>query len=1238
MMPEGSIFEKIRRSGGRQTLRQRGAALVVVLSVLVLLSILLMAFFSAVETDSHSSSANRQLISLRQLSDLPLQIVQTQIRAATTAGQEGSLEQSTNTWTSQPGLLRLFNNTGELVRAYKLYSSSTLDEESMDFLPTEISPDWVGEPNRWVNLNAPFRPVLQPEGVVYPILNPAATDWASGLAIEADPGGLEDASMPVEWLYVLEDGRVVAFDDLTPASPPVGRIAFWTDDETCKININTAGERTMWDRPRAWHEKREIYGRNQPSTGEYNAYPGHPATVSLSAALGRALDGETQNSIAEAMLSLTPRYRWGGSENATRTIWDRDADWRAGSPTNTNKKDRLYATSSEFLVDVTRELQDARLIESVKHSGFLLTESSRAPELNLFGMPRVGIWPIDVSAARRTVYDQLIARCLTIGGTPYFFQRSNPLANNEADAIPRNRELLDYLDRLTQRPINGFGDSFQAKWGTEERRQILTQIFDFIRGATNLSDTSRNPEDYHKQFTPAFNMRRGFVVPTKIPDWETQGLGRAPVMTHAAVVFYAYGQENLEPDPANPPDLRTDVHALLWFNFFDPMQGMAPTSTVYRIRVNGNPFGLASAGSPGPFADLAWKGNESDQFWFPRTNQLVDWGGYHGMLIQAGSATTGFADYAFHSVNPVEISGDLMNMRGGVLEIELIENHTGVVLQKYTLEFPNADDLPVPSLWGGFLNGTGMAATSNPNFYAGMNPLHFSERRFDRPLDMGDQAAPSDPPGGPPRRLRSNLIFGRRNETKRPVDVTRTMELRDGDARLIAGLDEVPANYFVPGEGYFTPGTYLTGSLASSPAQIYPNDRSAITAQYGKHVDVNFVPAAGEHRGIVLPKRFDGQEITSLRGMGWAGDFDNGYLGERDGPYANKPDEGHTLEQKTGGTTDLPYFARADNSVGDGQRVNSWDPRVNGFFSPTRQVPSAIAFGSLPVGVKRTASSSGPEEIRPWETLLFSPVSQAAMVADGDGNFGHPGSEPPPDFLLLDLFNMPVVEPYAVSEPFSTAGKINLNQRLIPFSHITRETGLHAALKNLEFTAIPHVQVPGSTNTNPAQSYRSGAAVVTNTIQRVDVERTLEEIARVLDPNGNTGAGAFRSATEICRIPLIPQGLGAQTIQQFWQNRQLTGDNTRETPYHYLYPLLTTQSNTYQIHYRVQTLQALRTKANFNPAEDFLVTGEQRGSYVLERYLDANDPQFAGGMTDRTPLGPFYQFRVLRHNRLTPNF
>jgi hypothetical protein len=128
------------------------------------------------------------------------------------------------------------------------------------------------------------------------------------------------------------------------------------------------------------------------------------------------------------------------------------------------------------------------------------------------------------------------------------------------------------------------------------------------------------------------------------------------------------------------------------------------------------------------------------------------------------------------------------------------------------------------------------------------------------------------------------------------------------------------------------------------------------------------------------------------------GDWDNGFSVVMDGPYINKADEGNILGLTTGNS---PYF---DASIWNVEGVNG------AMFSPNRMIPSAGMLGSLPTGVV-----SG----QPWQTLLFRPAQAA-----------HKGMSAPRDHLLLDLFWMPVAEPYAISEPFSTAGKVNLNYQI----------------------------------------------------------------------------------------------------------------------------------------------------------------------------------------------------------------
>lgn len=60
-----------------------------------------------------------------------------------------------------------------------------------------------------------------------------------------DPLGPE---MPLRWVYIYRDGGDRFFGDGTPpisaANPIVGRYAFWVDDESTRINLNTAKKRT----------------------------------------------------------------------------------------------------------------------------------------------------------------------------------------------------------------------------------------------------------------------------------------------------------------------------------------------------------------------------------------------------------------------------------------------------------------------------------------------------------------------------------------------------------------------------------------------------------------------------------------------------------------------------------------------------------------------------------------------------------------------------------------------------------------------------------------------------------------------------------------------------------------------------------------------------------------------------------------------------------------------------------
>ncbi len=229
-----------------------------------------------------------------------------------------------------------------------------------------------------------------------------------------------------------------------------------------------------------------------------------------------------------------------------------------------------------------------------------------------------------------------------------------------------------------------------------------------------------------------------------------------------------------------------------------------------------------------------------------------------------------------------------------------------------------------------------------------------------------------------------------------------------------------------------------------------------------------------------------------------------------------------------------------------------------------------------------------------------------------------------------------LVDPYPISEPFSTAGKINLNYQMAPFTHINRSTGIHALLKSIQVGALQDSLATGVAATH----YKGDSATLPDTFPsaqvrfNVDASKTLTGFSQKF----SAPDGAFKSATEISEIFLVPQGRTYANTPSWWSDKRLTGDNTREAPYAQLLPRVTTKSNTYTVHFRVQALKQVpgwRTNAadwgRWDEARD-QVLSEYRGSASIERYVDPNDPtlpDFALPANYTNNLASCYRWRNL---------
>ena len=473
-----------------------------------------------------------------------------------------------------------------------------------------------------------------------------------------------------------------------------------------------------------------------------------------------------------------------------------------------------------------------------------------------------------------------------------------------------------------------------------------------------------------------------------------------------------------------------------------------------------------------------------------------------------------------------------------------------------------------------------------------------------------------------------------------------------GDLRLVAAKHVVPTSAFKPHIGYFNlnePIDHLTYQASGTHhywrfgnAGIHKTSASdGIYPAFDYRVATQLTDASYHFSKFpVYPRGY----AVSPGGTHQSrpihtGDFDNGVAITFDGPYINNPDGGNraldfgNVRNFKNGQT--PYFDKLRSAADQGPA----------YFSPNRQMSSPVMFGSLPTGVKR--------EI-PWMTLLFRPQPWGHP---NNFDFPHPGYTGAKDHHLLDLFWMPVVEPYAISEPFSTAGKINLNYQILPFTHIKRATGIHAVMKSEEMLVVSDEAAAHYKNWSEELASATPPELPEDVHLRqfIDIDETLKQFDdRFL--NGKI----FKSASEICEVHLIPlqdrvgqspitlpepqygnpiQASVDSRMKAFWKDHSPTGDNSRERPYSNIYPRVTTKSNTFRIHTRAQVLKKTRSSdpKTFDPDRD-TVAGEWRGSTLIERYIDPNNEAIPDYVTDDQAVGKktldqFYRFRVLFNKR-----
>jgi hypothetical protein len=239
-----------------------------------------------------------------------------------------------------------------------------------------------------------------------------------------------------------------------------------------------------------------------------------------------------------------------------------------------------------------------------------------------------------------------------------------------------------------------------------------------------------------------------------------------------------------------------------------------------------------------------------------------------------------------------------------------------------------------------------------------------------------------------------------------------------------------------------------------------------------------------------------------------------------------------------------------------------------------------------------------------------------------------------------------------------------MNYQIAPFTYIKRATAMLGVMRAVKFAALNPQQSAMANGTLATNYKRMGTYSAGDTssgglgvvLRRdIDANNTLKFFE---DDHFKKGKNEpFVTESEICTVPLVPLNVpnlgGHVTISiapfklgtpasgestdsmrsklgTFWRSNTLTGDNSLERPYAMLYPRLTTRSNTYTVHVKVQTLK--KVPVSVAPAGQFKegrdqVTGEFRGSFVIERYLDPSTQTF--NINDHNDMLRPYKFRVV---------
>lgn len=277
-------------------------------------------------------------------------------------------------------------------------------------------------------------------------------------------------ALPLRWVYVREDGSLDYSE--TPvlgntSNPLVGRYAYWTDDESSKININTAWKRNPLN--------------SSPTNANYNPFsPSHPTSVNLTS-LNDPVRG----------ISFTPEM----ADTLHSYITSNHTYTDLGIPSNGNPHRFFNSLFEARKLDALNDTDG--FTKALNAYKFELTHYNQDPDSTFFNEPRIVLTTqrkyaqgrpfIDIlkDAGRRPAPGSGAGTLTDLGGDP---GRTDRDSINYTKLNQVVKQLVNYMKREDWPMVQGTAGkpSLQKKYyGDSDIRltQIALNIIDYVRSA-----------------------------------------------------------------------------------------------------------------------------------------------------------------------------------------------------------------------------------------------------------------------------------------------------------------------------------------------------------------------------------------------------------------------------------------------------------------------------------------------------------------------------------------------------------------------------------------------------------------------------------------------------------------------------------------------------------------------------------------------------------------------------------